>query len=91
MQRELSDWVFWLFTHLLNRSSIWPVLIKYDGKLHSNISIELFQFSGGKNTNLNFNFGPKTDAYNGCSASLNGEMYVFGGGGTNANQVSSHK
>ena len=60
-------------------------------RLFTNISIKRFEFSGGKNANLNLNFGPKTDAYNGCSASLNGEMYVFGGGGTNANQVSSHK
>ena len=33
------------------------------------------------NDKLNFEYGENTDAYAGCSAMLNGQMYYFGGGG----------
>ena len=41
-----------------------PVLIKYDG---------------GEEPNLEFTMGPGTSVYHSCSATLNGEFYVFGG------------
>ena len=40
-----------------------------------------FLFQGYVNDNLNFEYGENTDAYAGCSAMLNGQMYYFGGGG----------
>ena len=34
---------------------------------------------GGEDENLDFEMGPNTSAYGSCSATLNGEMFVFGG------------
>ena len=35
--------------------------------------------SGGEKEEFDFTMGPNTDAYESCSAKLNGEMFVFGG------------
>ena len=34
---------------------------------------------GGNITELDFTMGPNTDAYHSCSATLNGEMFLYGG------------
>ena len=34
---------------------------------------------GGNITELDFTMGPNTDVYHSCSATLNGEMFLFGG------------
>ena len=34
------------------------------------------------NKDLNFDYGPNTRAYGGCAATLNGEMWYFGGTST---------
>ena len=49
-----------------------PVLIKYDG---------------GEEPNLEFTMGPGTSVYHSCSATLNGEFYVFGGEESFSRQV----
>ena len=41
---------------------------------------------GGIEENLEFTMGPDTDAYNSCSATLNGELFVFGGLGSSYNK-----
>ena len=48
-----------------------PRLIKYDGK---------------EDTSLSFTLGPNSRVYRSCAATLNGEMYVFGGAGVEFNK-----
>ena len=36
------------------------------------------------NKDLNFDYGPDTYVYGGCAATLNGEMWYFGGAPANA-------
>ena len=65
-----------------------PVLIKYDGELSQFESQNLdLSFSGGEDPDLEFTMGPDTSVYHSCSATLNGEMYVFGGTGKFSKQV----
>ena len=42
---------------------------------------------GGVDENFEFTMGPDTSAYHSCSATLNGELFVFGGSGSNQKQV----
>ena len=42
---------------------------------------------GGIEENLEFTMGPDTSAYRACSATLNGELFVFGGGDSQNKQV----
>ena len=44
-------------------------------------------FSGGEDPNLEFTMGPDTSVAGSCSATLNGEFYVFGGHGSFIRQV----
>ena len=41
---------------------------------------------GGVEDNLEFTMGPDTSAYYSCSATLNGELFVFGGSGRSQNK-----
>ena len=41
---------------------------------------------GGVDENLEFTMGPDTSAYHSCSATLNGELFVFGGSETSYNK-----
>ena len=41
---------------------------------------------GGVQENLDFNMGPDTVAEFSCSATLNGELFVFGGSGSRYNK-----
>ena len=43
--------------------------------------------SGGVDENLDFTMGPETTAQFSCSAKLNGELFIFGGGGSEDKQV----
>ena len=42
--------------------------------------------SGGVEENLDFTMGPDTSVYKSCSATLNGELFVFGGYGSTKNK-----
>ena len=65
-----------------------PVLIKYDGESsHFESGISDLPFSGGEDPDLEFTMGPDTSVYRSCSATINGEMYVFGGAGNFKKQV----
>ena len=44
---------------------------------------------GGVQENLEFTMGPDTSAYYSCSATLKGELFVFGGSGVQNKQVIS--
>ena len=50
--------------------------------LHGLLTIHL----GGKDENLDFEMGPNTSVYYSCAAKLNGEMFVFGGTGSDYNK-----
>ena len=41
---------------------------------------------GGVEVNLDFAMGPDTGVRSSCSAKLNGELFVFGGSGSNNNK-----
>ena len=43
------------------------------------------QYLGDYNDDLNFEYGDGTDLHNGCSATLLGEFWYFGGGGSTNN------
>ena len=45
---------------------------------------------GGIDENLEFTMGPDTSAFYSCSATLNGELFVFGGIGSQDKQVIFH-
>ena len=65
-----------------------PVLIKYDGEfIHFESQNLDLPFSGGEYPDLEFTMGPDTSVFGSCSATLNGEMYIFGGTGKFTKQV----
>ena len=43
------------------------------------------KYLGDYNDDLNFEYGDGTDLHNGCSATLLGEFWYFGGGGSTNN------
>ena len=47
----------------------------------------LIKFDGGQDMNLDFTIGPGASVYFSCSATLNGDFYVFGGFGSDNRQV----
>ena len=49
------------------------------GKPENSPRAALLDFQGNKIDDLNFKFGTDTNAEMGCSATLNGEHWVFGG------------
>ena len=51
------------------------------------LPVHFKNIQGGKNKNFDFNMGPNTGAYFSCSATLNGEMFVFGGETNHKTQV----
>ena len=62
------------------------MVIGYNGKLHLNITLSsLFiandnnNISGEVDDDINFTFEEKTEVFLSCAASLNDEMWVFGG------------
>ena len=46
----------------------------------------LIKYDGDEDTSLSFTIGSNTSAYRSCAATLNGEMYVFGGAGVEFNK-----
>merc|ERR1712131_204815 len=48
----------------------------------------LIGFNGGEITELEFTMGANTDVYHSCSATLNGEMFLFGGYDSFTKQIS---
>ena len=73
-----------------------PVLIKYDGKYHAiTVICSLFDalktstltFIGGINTKLDFSIEAGSSVFHSCSATMNGEFYVFGGSEEYSRQV----
>ena len=65
-----------------------PLLIKFEGNLDSKcFFINDCNGSGGVDENLDFTMGPDTTVQFSCSAELNGELFIFGGGGSEDKQV----
>ena len=63
------------------------MLFKFDGELDTNINHYLFDMDpGGVEESLDFTMGPDTSAYGSCSATLKGELFVFGGQGSSNNK-----
>ena len=63
-----------------------PKLIKFDGEFDYKSLMIYFNDSGGAQENFDFTMGPDTSARSSCSATLNGEMFVFGGNGSSQNK-----
>ena len=62
------------------------MVIGYNGKLHLNITLSsLFiandnnNILGEVNDDINFTFEDNTEVFYSCAASLNDEMWIFGG------------
>ena len=60
-------------------SSNIPMVIGLNGWSHLKISSHLFLSKGGIDANIDFKYEAKTEVSGSCAATLNNEMFVFGG------------
>ena len=65
---------------LCSDCAVYSSVIRYESNLEFKVIL------GGEEENFEFTMGPNTSAYRGCSAKLNGEMFVFGGDGSKYNK-----
>ena len=63
--------------------------VDFNGKNHSDFyqSDFYFWYSGNVEDDLIFEYGEGADAFYGCGATLMGEMFYFGGSGSQKRQV----
>ena len=62
------------------------MLIKFDGEFDYKSLMIYCNDSGGAEEDFDLTMGPDTSARSSCSATLNGEMFVFGGNGSSQNK-----